>query len=280
LLTVDGANKFKDWENTPAQLGSVELSANVHVDSNMEGSITLLSEAEPGKSEPGTIVVDQAVGQWTLSQGQIVFGQQSFNFGLLSTRTISDPLILDLGDFSRAGVTGLLNRGSMTYGLGLTSVETLSNDSGATPTSDPCLVLNADFAPEGQMMRLAIQASRARQAIDGAINFSQADFFLDLEALWRWKDEDDIAKGGFSAGIAWQFSPIFQPAIRWDAVGDEEDIMISQAFTAGITISPVEHIFGAGEVSWDQDGEASFAVQMGLQTTLKLPGFQRKTLTR
>lgn len=140
LLTVDGANKFKDWQNTPAQLGSMELSAIVHVDSNMEGSITLLSE-----SDPENIVVDQAVGQWSLSKGRIIFGQQGFNLGLLSTRTISDPLMLDLGEFRQAGVTGLWYGCPVTYGFGLSSLSTTGSDS--VSTSDP-----ADFwtpAPEG-----------------------------------------------------------------------------------------------------------------------------------
>jgi hypothetical protein len=273
LLTVDGANKFKDWENTPAQLGSVELSANVNVEANMQGSITLLSEGDPNK-----IVVDQAVGQWTLSQGKVIFGQQGFNLGLLSTRTISDPLMLDLGEFKQAGVTLLWIQNAMTYGFGLTSLETMGPDSAAI--HDPCVVLNVDFAPEGQMHRLGLQASRKRVAVDAALNHTLATWLFDLEGVWRFKDEDGMAKGGYSAGIAWQVNSWVQPALRWDALGNEEKAVDMQQFTVGITVTPVEHVFGAGEISWDQDGEPSFAVQMGLQSTLKLPGFQRRTLTK
>lgn len=273
LLTVDGANKFKDWQNTPAQLGSMELSAIVHVDSNMEGSITLLSE-----SDPEHIVVDQAVGQWTLAKAKIIFGQQGFNLGLLSTRTISDPLMLDLGEFRQAGVTGLMYAGLFTYGFGLSSLSTTGPDS--TTTSDPCVILNADFTPEGQLARLALQASRARQAVDAGLNLTHGTWMLDAEALWRWKDEDDIAKTGFSAGIAWQALPMFQPAVRWDGIGDENDPVANQMLTLGITVSPIDHLFGAAEMAVDQDGEPYFALQMGLQSTLKLPGFQRNTLTK
>jgi hypothetical protein len=273
LLTVDGGNQFKDWESTPARLGRVELSANVHVEKDLEGSITLLSENDPGK-----ISVDQAVGQWTLPQAKVIFGQQGFNLGLASTRTNSDPLLLDLAGYHQAGLTLLWSKEAMTYGFGLSSLETAGSDS--VMTSDPCVVLNADFAPEGQMARLSLQASRARQAVDAAVNLTHGPLLLDVEALWRWKDEDDVAKGGYSAGIAWQITPMFQPAFRWDALGDEEEMLQDQLYTVGITITPVEHVFGAGNVSFDQDGHAFFAVQMGLQSTLKLPGFQRKTLTR
>jgi hypothetical protein len=273
LLTVDGANRIKDWENTPAQLGSMELSANVNIQEGMQGSISLLSESDPEK-----IVVDQAVGQWTLERSRIVFGYQGFNMGLHSTRTISDPLTLEVGEFRQAGVTGLFDRGRFSYGLGLSSISTLTSDS--IETSDPCLVLNADFAPEGRILRASLLFSRIRQAVDAGANLTLGTLRFDLEGIWRWKDPDNPAMGGYAAGIAWLASPQIQPALRLDGAGKIGNLPANRIVAIGITAMPVEHVFGAGEISFDQDGESRFALQMGLQSSIKLPGFQRRTLTK
>jgi hypothetical protein len=272
LLTVDGANKFKDWENTPAELGTVQLSATVHVAENMEGSITLQSE-----NDPDHIAIDQAVGLWTLGDKQIVFGEQYFRTGLFSTRMISDPLVLDLGEFHQPGVTGAWAKGTMNFGLGLTSLAT-GPDSALN--HDPCLVASVDVAPGSHALRIASQLSRERQAVDGAANLVFGMLLLDAEALWRWKDDDGVAKGGYTAGIALQLNDVVQVAGRWDGLGDEEQALNHQRFGGGVTISLVEHVFGSGEIAWDEVDGPVFALQMGLQSTLKLPGFQRKTLTK
>lgn len=169
LLTIDAANRFKDWQNTPAELGSVELSAKVHVHENMEAAITLLSE-----SNPEQISIDQAIGEWRLKHGRIVFGQQYFNLGLLSTRLITDPLILDYGEFSAAGLTGLMESGPLTLGGSITSLAT-GPDSALR--HDPCFIVNADLTHNESLARLSSQLSKERIAIDGAANLILGSWF-------------------------------------------------------------------------------------------------------
>lgn len=272
LLTVDAANRFQDWENTPAELGSVELSAKVHVHENMEAAITLLSE-----SDPQQISIDQAVGEWRLAHGRLVFGQQYFNLGLLSTRTITDPLILDLGEFSGAGLTGLFTRGMATFGVGLTS---LASGPDTALTHDPCFIANTDFAPGDHTLRASTQLSKERIAVDGAANLVFGAWFIDAEAIWRVRDFDGVAKGGYYAGLA--FSPVeaLQIGLRWDGLADEGSALTHQRFGGGITLTLVEHVFGSVEVAHDEVDGAVFALQMGLQSTIHLPGFQRKTLVK
>jgi hypothetical protein len=272
LLTVDAANRFQDWENTPAELGSVELSAKVHVHENMEAAITLLSE-----SDPQQISIVQAVGEWRLAHGRLVFGQQYFNLGLLSTRTITDPLILDLGEFSGAGLTGLVTRGMTTIGVGITSLAT-GPDSALT--HDPCFIANADLSPGSHTLRASSQLSKERIAINGAANLAFGTWLLDAEAIWRVRDIDAVSKGGYYVGLA--FSPVeaLQIGLRWDGLGDEGSALTHQRFGGGLTLTLVEHVFGSIEIAHDEVDGAVFAVQMGLQSTIHLPGFQRKTLVK
>ncbi len=273
-ITVDGQNNFHQWENTPATLGHVELSAMVHVHENMEGAITLLSQ-----NDPGSIAIDQAVGQWTLGAGQIIFGQQYFNLGLLTTRLIRDPLIVDAATFQQAGVTGLWTREWLTLGLGISSLATGPD---SAQVSDPCFIVNADVAPGNQVLRLATQISRERLALDGAFNLNFGPILLDAEAIWRFSDEQVDPNGGYNAGLTYPLNAIVSMSVRWDAMGDLGEALRRQRMGGGITITLIEQVFGAVEVDWDKEmgfkGQPLFAVQMGLRSAIKLPGFQRKTL--
>jgi len=272
LLTVDGANRFSKWENTEAQLGLVELSAKVHVEKNMEGAITLVSEGDPTE-----IGIDQAVGQWTLGASQIVFGQQYFSFGLLTTRLISDPAVLDRVEFSQAGVTGLRNLGPWTFGLGLTSLATGDE---LDPEHNPCLIGHVDFAPGENLLRLSSLASKERVGVDAAANLAWKGFYFDLEGAWRFRDDDGLAKGGGLAGLAYGFNRYLDMGFRWDFLSDADHPLQYQKIAGGLTVNLEEHVFGAGEIAWDEDGVWTFALQMGLRSELKLPGFQRKTLVK
>jgi hypothetical protein len=272
LFTVDGGNRFEDWENTPARLGVVELSAKVRLNPQMEGAITLMSV-----DDPENLFIDQAVGQWSLGPGQIVFGQQYFNLGLLTTHLISDPSILELAEFNQAGITGLWQQGVVTLGAGLTSLATGSEEE---PSSDPCVVLNADVASGDQMFRLAGQVSKERIGGDAAANLALGSFALDAEVFWRFKDDDGVAKGGYYAGLAWTPKEGVEVAVRWDGLGDEAEALAHNRFAGGLTLTWLEHIFGSAEVGHDEMDGAIFAVQMGLRSDLKLPGFQRKTLVK
>lgn len=272
LLTLDGANPFKKWENTQADLSRVELSSIVHVAPNMEGSVTLMAA-----DKPDSIVLYQAVGQWTLPQGRVIFGRQAFNASLLTTRIVSLPLMFELGEVRDDGVTLITTRKKLNFGFGLSSLPTGPD---SNRTYNPIVILNADFTPEGQLARLAIQASRLRQVVDGAVNLSFGRILLDMEGMWRIQDDDDVAKGGFAAGLAYNFTEMFALAGRWDGLGDENNGVDHQRVAGCLTITFPEHVFGAGEVAWDEKDGMVFDLQMGLQSTLKLPGFQHKTLSK
>lgn len=272
LLTIDAANRFKDWQNTPAELGSVELSAKVHVHENMEAAITLLSE-----SNPEQISIDQAIGEWRLKHGRIVFGQQYFNLGLLSTRLITDPLILDYGEFSAAGLTGLMESGPLTLGGGITSLAT-GPDSALR--HDPCFIVNADLTHNESLARLSSQLSKERIAINGAANLILGSWFLDAEAIWRIRDEDGLSKGGYYAGLAYSPLEAVLIGLRWDGLGDKQSALTHQRLGGGITLTLIEHVFGSIEIAHDESDGMVFALQMGLQSTIHLPGFQRKTLVK
>ncbi len=186
LMTLDGANQFGKSENTQADLSRVELSSIVHVAPNMEGAVTLMSA-----DKPDSLVVYQAVGQWTLPRGKIIFGRQAFNAGLLTTRIVSLPLMFAMGEYRDAGVTLATTRETLNFGFGLSSLATGPD---ANRSYDPIVILNADFTTQGQLARLAIQASRLRRVVDGAANLSFWRILLDMEGLWRIRDDDGVAR--------------------------------------------------------------------------------------
>ncbi len=293
LLTLDAGNRLRDWENTPARLGRVELSAKVEVHPQMEGAITLVSE-----DNPESIAIDQAVGQWKIGTGALVFGQQYFNVGLLTTRLISDPLILEMAEFAQAGLTGLWQYHDFNLGAGLTSLTTGPD---SATVSDPCLVLNSDWNHAQSLLRLSSQWSRHLTAVDAAANISIGPIWIDLEAYWRLRNsnpndgilesseggavngsasEDLKAKGGYFAGLAADMGRGVEIAVRWDGLASESDVLVRQRFSGGITLTWLGHVFGAAEVGYAESEGAVFAVQMGLRSDLKLPGFQRKTLVK
>jgi hypothetical protein len=256
LFTVDASNRFKDWENTPARLGVVELSAKVILNPQMEGAITLVSE-----DDPENIRIDQAVGLWNQGSQQIVFGQQYFNLGLLTTHLISDPSILDLVEFSQAGITGIWHKGYFSVGAGLSSLVTGSD---SVSSSDPCVIVNTDVAPGEHLLRIAGLGSKEQLSIGAATNLTFGPFAMDAEIFWRLKDADGMAKGGYYTGFAWSPKEGVEFALRWDGLGDETEFLSRNRFAGGLTLTWLEHIFGSLEIGHDEVDGTLFCCSNGL----------------
>ena len=73
-------------------IGEVDLSANVNISPEVVASITVMTY-----NHLDSLWIDQAMVAWTpsLLPVEFLFGQQTMNHGLLTTRLISDPLLLD-----------------------------------------------------------------------------------------------------------------------------------------------------------------------------------------
>src|SRR4051812_2288029 len=90
-LTVDGSNSFKNVGGTSARLGHFEVSSDMKFMENLEGTLTVKSE-----NDPENITLNEALGDYTYKETEIIFGQQEFKHGLIvgwdpGNRNISEP---------------------------------------------------------------------------------------------------------------------------------------------------------------------------------------------
>ena len=81
---------------------------------------------------------------------------------------------------------------------------------------------------------------------------------------------------GWFAGYAWNSNDLVSTAIRYDALSEDMFCDIAHRAGGGITFHMLHGIFLALEYGHmfipDTDSEGEVALQLGLESTLKLPG--------
>lgn len=300
LVTVDASSDPTDINAAAAQVGQVALSANVNVAEGVTASITVLAEGNMS-----ALSIDQAVVE-VAPEGKpfvFLFGQQAFNFGLLSTRLISDPSILDAVSTSGPGLAASVSHGAFTPGLGISYFHgdeekttlykinfadstVAAADSVTEPASDLFTgIVNCDIAlPNESTVRMAARFSGDIVDISLGAGFVLGPVMLDAEIYSEAADDDDAKKGGYYAGAAWTINDRMETAFRYDGFSEDSFDDIVHRLGIGATLSFKHGIFCAFEYSVDDVGsdepQQLVALQVGLESTIKLPGFQRKTLTR
>ncbi len=115
LVTVDHNPNVNNFEEPSLTIGTVELSANVHVKDSLLATVVILAE-----EDLSAISIDQAVATWnTRIQGLTIYADRHyFLHGLLTTRLISDPLILNAVEIAGPGFTATFGLKRFTLGLG------------------------------------------------------------------------------------------------------------------------------------------------------------------
>lgn len=97
-------------------------------------------------------------------------------------------------------------------------------------------------------------------------------------------DDDDMMTSGYYTGLAVGVNDHVELAVRYDGFSIDSFSDLEHRIGVGTTLSLKHGIYCALEYSYDkpyeEDGINEIALQVGLESTLKLPGFQRKTLQK
>lgn len=280
LVSLDHTSGLDPTNNPDLSLSQVALGANVTLTKEVLASVLLKAEGDMS-----AIFFDQAMASlhpegssWTL-----LFGQQTLNHGLLSTRLISDPEILPAVELSLAGVTAAYAWNAATAGLGIAVLQT---DIDGYVSKDYAAVPNLDWTHGPLMVRASGIASRYRTDADAALSLAlgpvqlDAEGFSDLEVM-----DSQTRNAGYYLGAEFAVNGFVSVAVRQDGLS-VDGLSGWQAFRygAGLTLNLKHDLFAACEYGYRDErgaeGDNRIALQIGLKSTLELPGFQRKTLTQ
>lgn len=299
IVTVDLGMNPSEPKNTSMEVGTVELSAVVNIASSLTAFIALLAEGNLGE-----ISIDQALVEWTPEGKPIsaVLGQQTFNHALLSTHLISDPLLLDNVEIASPGLTANFSAGQFRPGIGFTVlyneeiVETglFIDDSmniieTETITQEEAYIfagifnLDAEFMEESMArLSLSIHGEIFDLALGGGLVFDRVAF--DFELYTELLTDDNMKHSGYYSGLSFGVNDNIEIALRYDGLSEDTFKELEHRVGLGATFSFKHGLFCALEYAYDktagEDGANEIALQFGLESTLKLPGFQRRTLTK
>lgn len=280
LVTLDHQSDLNPSGNPELTLKQVALEANVSVSPGLSASVTLKAEKELDR-----IFFDQAMASLSpaASPWTILFGHQTFNHGLLSTRLISDPDMLDHVEVKRPGISASYAWESLTPAAGLLMWETADIEGRAS--RDYAIVSALDSRIGPLLLRVSGLFSRFKSDVDLAVSLATGSWVFDAEGFTDLPAWDATGKSaGYYAGAEYQASTWLSLAVRHEGVaGRTFSGVESLLYGAGLTFNLKHDLFAAMEYSHRQHGvEAGsrLALQMGLKSKLNLPGFQRATLSR
>ncbi len=295
-VSLDFSADPKSIDEGIIELGTVKLSANVPITDGLLASITLKA-----RENLSSVAVDEALVEWTLAKEKLtlIMGQHAYNHGLLSTHLISDPAILDFVETASPGFTGMINLNKIcpSFAIGFEKVDAESHDSlflnGSviekvtiedSPEDMKVFGVFAIDIPYLEECNARISTHIRDEFSDIAIGTEiiAKKFTIDLETAIRLSSDDENKTSGYYVGIAYAFHEIFETALRYDGISEGYYEAVDHRIGIGGTFDIFHGIFASIEYGHsfmnNGDDEGELAIQVGLESTLKLPGFRRKTL--
>jgi hypothetical protein len=288
VVTTDLYGAADNLKDATFEIGTVELGANVNLSKSFVASVVVKAEGNLHN-----LFIDKAVGQYHLNDGPLtyLFGVYTQNHGLLTTHLISDPSIVANEDFDGAVEINnpalSLNLELKKFSLGAALTVLNFEIDSITKSNNYAGLLNFDvpFMDES-LFRLSSILSQEFVDVDLAAEIIFSGLSADLEVYSRFSYEsDDQSLSGYFAGLAYSFAnDHLEIAARYDGTSTDFFNELDHRIGAGFTVNIIDGIFIATEYSYTRtsDGEHSqeLAFEVGFENTLKLPGFQRKTLTQ
>ena len=271
------------------QIGEVDLGANVNISEEVVASVVLKTW-----SRLDSIWIDQALVSYKPGgvPVELLFGQQTFDHGLLTTRLITNPLILDSlrAELKMPGAIVNGTWGICSGGLGLAVLA-------GNPTAPAGLqnvyssVVNLDIAlPNESTARLSSFINKNDIDLDLATNFNFWKLVFDLEGIMSAKSTSEqvgvtpAKPSGFYAGALLNVTNRLGLALRADGISWDNFKEMELRYAGGVVVGIKDGIFCAVELAHmaPQVGAGSneIQVELGLERKIQLPGFQRKTLTQ
>lgn len=297
-VAFDVAADLEDIRGASVDLGTVDLFAVVNIAPSLKALIKLSADDNLSK-----VAVNQALIEWK-PDGKIidvVLGKHTLNNGLLATHLISDPLVVDYVEVKQPGATVNFTLGPVVPGLGFAAKhndevveQRYSIDDNQNVIVEDVVVSEESYEYIGVFNIDAnfLESNKARFSMafqEDIMNLSLGTDFtfgpatLDLEIHSEVMDKvDEMMGSGYYTGLALGVSDLVELAVRYDGLSEDSFKELRHRIGAGSTFSFKHGIFAALEYSYDKeydvDGKHEIALSFGLESTLKLPGFQRRTL--
>jgi hypothetical protein len=282
LVTLDYWADIARMNKPELTVGQVELGANVFVSEEVTATVVL-----DAWNKMDSIWIDQAVTCWKPTGKPLTFlgGKHTLYHGLGTTRLINYPDIYYSVIMKKPALTTLFSAGMATFGVAPTVLyfdfDSLAN---LEASSSYAGVINCDLAlPNESLLRLASLISTELVDVDLAVDLAIGPFNIDVEALSRWSLADRaLGESGYYVGLAYTPVERLTLAVRNDGTSAGIFSDLTQRVTGGLTFTMKDDIFCAVEYSYckpsGQDAGQTIALEFGLESTLKLPGFRPKSL--
>jgi hypothetical protein len=301
IVTVDAYLPTDALDETLIEAGMVELSANVTLHPDLVAHVALLSMGDLNQ-----ISIDRAVASWTPAGSgmQLQFGQQYYPHGLQNTRLPSDPISFDDVQFTGPGVLMDFEAGPTILGAGVTQMSAeepertfaLVDESGDTaaialpdPDADNPPLVSALAHADLEIAELALLRGSALinhdlLQTDLAFALEAERFTLDLEGFIDIPSLSRTERLGAIAGTSFDLLPErLTLAMRIDYLSRDKGTSWEWRATGGAVVQVMHGIFVAGEFARSEaPNEQAYnqvQLQIGLESNLKIPGWQRETLT-
>jgi hypothetical protein len=276
FLTADFRSALDDFANSTFTVGEVDLGAKVNISEEVVASVVVKSW-----NKLDSLWIDQALASFKPAGTplEILFGQQTLSYGLLTTRLISFPLIYDEVDLRRPALTLLASKGAVTAGVGLTLLERRDKQLYSTVVTFDAQLPNESVA------RLSSCINKEGAGIELAGTMNTGPITLDAECLATLtRGSGSSRPSGFYAGALWNMTGKTGLAVRGDGRSPDNFKDMKNRIAAGLSYKIKDGIYGAFELArtFPHEGAPSneIAFELGLQQKIELPGFQRKTLGR
>jgi hypothetical protein len=278
IVTLDYWADAAELNKPELTLGLVELGANVFVSDEVTATVVISAW-----NKLDSIWIDQAMASWKPAGRPFEFfaGQHTLYHGLGTTRLINFPDIYYSAILKKPAVTALYKAKSLSFGLSPTVLD--FNFDSIRTTAYACVVHGEVALPNESVIRLASLVSEELIDVDLASGVTVGPLSFDVEALAHWGLSDNVSdESGYYAGIAWTPFDRLTLAVRNDGFSEGIFTDMTQRFTGGLTLTIKDDIFCAFEYSYvkpkDADPGQQIALEVGLASSLKLPGFRPKSL--
>jgi|GEM_PF-3265385 len=280
IVTLDLEAPPDKVKEVNMQIGTVELMANIRLAQNLLSGITLLSEGDLSQ-----ISIDRALAEYTLTnQIKGVFGQQLYPHGLLTSRLISDPQMIEDVETTGPGALLLYTQKIYTLGFGTTYLsstpETENLTEGNSGIWKGILALDINGS-EDMQTRLSMLVSEEQFETALGSGNTLGPLLVDVEVFKRWQGESDELSAG-NLTLTLPLYEVIHPAIRLDLQSPKDFKEWEQALALGCIVNLPDNLFAGIEYSFTDFTDPNnhkIALQLGLESSLQLPGIQRTTLT-
>jgi len=300
IVQFDYGSDINDFKHQSLEIGRVELRAVVNVNPNVKGFITLLSQNDLSEIRIYQAAADLSFDKMPL---EIVAGQQIFNHGLMTTRMVSNPKGFDLLLPNQPGVAAFYTFNSLKIGLSGLMDENITgayNGTMITASGDTIPVtaektdttrffggiISADYTfQNGSNAHVSSLISQTCGDIDAACGIIIGKLTLDCEAYSKFQVSAGSQKvSTYYLGAAYSLSDAISIAFRNDGFSRNEQFKdMTLLFGAGMVAEIFGDCYIAAEYDYTKEWQGNkseiISVEFGLRSSLKLPGFQRKTLT-